>query len=191
MLWHLKRPKNGFYMKDHNRPPTHIDINTGEGLVLADFPALTITEAVCKEIIATTLETVLKHHAYLTGKSVSLSLYLVAEKEGKQLNHDYRSKDYATNVLSFPSDLPADIIPEMDEYPLGELIICLPVVQHEAAKQSKLPQHHFAHLLVHGCLHLLGYDHELSESVTERQAEEMEGIEVTVLNALGIANPYL
>lgn len=169
----------------------HIDINTGENLALTDYPAFAIHERTCKAIVATTLSKVAAEHAHLRNKSISISLYLVESSEGQRLNHEYRNKDYATNVLSFPSDLPADIRAAMDECPLGELILCLPVVAREANEQKKTPQHHLSHLLVHGCLHLLGYDHELSDTVTEADANEMEAIEIDVLAELGIENPYL
>lgn len=168
----------------------HIDINSGNGLTLSNYPALTIDETQCKQIVSATINHIFHKHAELTGKSVSLSLYFVDAAEGKQLNHDYRGKDYATNVLSFPSNLPSDILLEMDEYPLGELIFCLPVVKRESTEQHKIPQHHFSHLLVHGCLHLLGYDHELSDTVTEQDAQAMENLEIQVLNDLDISNPY-
>lgn len=170
--------------------PIHIDINTSDVITLDTYDNLLIDDNTCKTILSTTLDSILNNHPELADKPISLSLYLVDSGEGKTLNHDYRGKDYATNVLSFPSDLPAEIIPELDEYPLGELIICLPVVIREAKEQGKTPQHHFTHLLVHGCLHLLGYDHELSDTVTEQDAADMEAIEVAVLSKLEIANPY-
>ena len=94
------------------------------------------------------------------------------------LNSAYRGKDYPTNVLTFP----------ISEYPhlMGDIIICAPVVEAEAHAQGKSIEAHFAHLTVHGILHLHGYDHEIEE-----QAALMESIEVTVMQKLGYANPYL
>ena len=107
-----------------------------------------------------------------------VTIRIVDEVEGCELNHYYRSKDYATNVLTFPlSDKP---------HLMGDIIICAPVVLTEAKSQNKSLEAHFAHLTVHGILHLHGYDHEIDE-----QAELMESIEVTTLLQLGYPNPYL
>lgn len=102
---------------------------------------------------------------------------LVDETESQQLNSSYRGKDKSTNVLSFTYD-------EIDNY-LGDLVVCLPVVEREAKEQNKTRQDHMAHMVVHGVLHLLGYDHEINE-----EAEEMEALECAILNELGIDNPY-
>ncbi len=110
---------------------------------------------------------------------------IVNEAESQELNRAYRGKDYPTNVLSFPYD--ASPIPADDgdiEY-LGDLVICLPVVEREAAAQGKTATQHWAHLLIHGLLHLQGYDH-----VTDTEAEEMEGLETTILSKLGFPDPY-
>jgi len=107
-----------------------------------------------------------------------VTIRLVDETEGRMLNKTYRGKDYATNVLTFP----------LTETPhlMGDIIICAPVVKQEAQNQQKSLEAHFAHLTVHGILHLHGYDHEI-----EKQAQLMELIEVTTLQKLGYANPYL
>lgn len=96
-----------------------------------------------------------------------MTIRLVDEAEGRELNHTYRHKDYATNVLSFPADVPDDLL---DIPLLGDLVICVPVVEREAAEQGKSLEAHWAHLVIHGCLHLLGYDH-----IEDEEAEEMEG----------------
>ncbi len=111
-----------------------------------------------------------------------VSIRIIDEDEGRALNRDYRGKDYPTNVLSFPADLPAGFGSEL----LGDLAFCAPVVAREAVEQGKPVQAHYAHLTVHGVLHLLGWDHE--EAVA---AEEMEALEVAALARLGIADPYL
>ena len=103
---------------------------------------------------------------------------LVDKAEGRALNLAYRAKDYATNVLTFPlSDKP---------HLMGDIIICAPVVADEAKAQGKSLTAHYAHLTVHGMLHLHGYDHE-----TEAQAELMEGLETAIMSKLGYADPYL
>lgn len=107
-----------------------------------------------------------------------VTIRLVDEEEGRMLNSAYRGKDYATNVLTFP-------ITE-EPHLMGDIIICAPVVASEARAQNKSIEAHFAHLTVHGILHLHGYDHEIEE-----QAALMESIEVTTLQKLGYANPYL
>ncbi|HEY8353570.1 MAG TPA: rRNA maturation RNase YbeY [Methylophilaceae bacterium] len=106
-----------------------------------------------------------------------ITLRIVDEEEGRTLNRDYRGKDYATNVLSFPLT--------EEPYLMGDIVLCAPVVLREAAEQQKDVEAHFAHLTVHGVLHLHGYDH-----VTEPQAELMETLETWILRDLGYPNPY-
>jgi len=107
----------------------------------------------------------------------SLTIRIVDEAEGRQLNADYRGKDYATNVLTFP----------LTEVPvlMGDIVICAPVVVAEALTQHKPLLAHYAHMTVHGVLHLHGYDHEV-----DAQAELMEAMEVAIMHRLGFANPY-
>lgn len=114
-------------------------------------------------------------------RKADLAIRLVDEKEGRALNRHYRGKDYATNVLSFPAELPEGVGLPL----LGDLVICAPVVAREAAAQGKPLAAHYAHLTVHGVLHLLGLDHE-----DEREAEAMEQIEREVMAALGFPDPY-
>lgn len=125
--------------------------------------------------------------AALNGRirEADLAIRLVDDKEGRALNHHYRGKDYATNVLSFPAELPEGL-PEGIKLPLlGDLVICAPVVAREAAEQGKPLAAHYAHLTVHGTLHLLGWDHE-----NDKEAEAMEQLEREILAELGVADPY-
>lgn len=111
-----------------------------------------------------------------------LSIRLVEIVESAELNLTYRGKAGPTNVLSFPFDSPIPMVPRL----LGDLVICVPIVEKEAAEQAKQLEQHWAHLVVHGCLHLLGYDH-----IENDQAEEMEAFEIEILQKLAIDNPYL
>jgi len=110
-----------------------------------------------------------------------LTVRIVDEEESQQLNFEYRGKDKPTNVLSFPFEAPAHVPLPL----LGDLIVCKQVVAREAAEQGKTSEAHWAHMIVHGCLHLLGYDH-----IEDEEAEEMEGIERIVLADLGFEDPY-
>ena len=110
-----------------------------------------------------------------------LTIRLVHNDESQELNSEYRGKDKPTNVLSFPFDAPPEVPIEL----LGDLIICAPVVQAEASEQGKTPQAHWAHMVVHGCLHLLGYDH-----IKDDEAETMENLERQIMAALGFSDPY-
>ena len=110
---------------------------------------------------------------------------IVDEAESRELNHHYRGQDKPTNVLSFPMELPEELAAVVDENMLGDLIICAPVVAHEALEQHKVLQHHWAHMVIHGMLHLQGYDH-----IEADEAEEMESLEIKLLQQLGIDNPY-
>jgi probable rRNA maturation factor len=123
-----------------------------------------------------------------------LGVRVVGAAESRRLNARYRGKDKPTNVLSFPpaplpgpvSGRPAPRSPQgADARPLGDLVICAQVVRSEAREQNKPLQAHWAHLVVHGALHLIGYDHE-----READAERMERREIAVLRRLGFANPY-
>ncbi len=110
-----------------------------------------------------------------------LAIRVVDEPEGRTLNRDYRGRDYATNVLSFRAELPEDLGLQL----LGDIVICAPVVAREAAEQGKSEDAHWAHLTVHGCLHLLGFDHE-----ADAEAEIMEALETEIMARLGYSDPY-
>lgn len=119
-------------------------------------------------------------------READLAIRIVDSKEGRSLNRHYRGRDYATNVLSFPAEMPEGL-PKGVKLPLlGDLVICAPVVAREAREQKKALNDHYAHLTVHGVLHLLGWDHE-----DEREAECMEQLEREILATLGVADPYL
>ena len=118
-------------------------------------------------------------------READLAIRIVGSREGRALNRHYRGKDYATNVLSFPADLPEGL-PEGVRMPLlGDLVICAPVVAREAREQRKPLAAHYAHLTVHGALHLLGWDHG-----DDVEAEAMEQLERGILAGLGVADPY-
>jgi probable rRNA maturation factor len=118
----------------------------------------------------------------LRRKRASLTVRLVDDAESRALNGRYRGKRKPTNVLSFPFEPPRGVQSPL----LGDLVICAPVVRREARAQGKRPEAHFAHLVVHGCLHLRGYDHE-----TDRDAAVMERRETRALAALGFPDPYV
>ncbi|MFW2373451.1 MAG: rRNA maturation RNase YbeY [Gammaproteobacteria bacterium] len=110
-----------------------------------------------------------------------LGIRIVDETESQMLNRDYRGKDRPTNVLSFPMELPEQLELPM----LGDLVICAPVVAREADEQNKSLQAHWAHMVIHGVLHLQGYDH-----IVDDEAEQMEALEIRLLQQLGFSNPY-
>jgi probable rRNA maturation factor len=116
-----------------------------------------------------------------TTQDFELTIRLVNNEESQQLNHQYRQKDKPTNVLSFPFEVPDGI--EMNL--LGDLVICIDVMKEEAQAQNKALFDHWAHLVIHGCLHLVGFDH-----ISDEEALEMESIEIAILAKLGINNPY-
>jgi probable rRNA maturation factor len=118
-------------------------------------------------------------------KDCELTIRLVDATESHSINHEYRDKAKPTNVLSFPSDLPDFIIESEATYYLGDLIVCSSVLSKEAAEQNKKLENHWAHICIHGLLHLLGYDH-----INENEAVHMEALETKILAELGIDDPY-
>jgi len=118
----------------------------------------------------------------LQGDAAHLGVRIVDEAESQNLNFEYRGKDKPTNVLSFPMSLPEEI---GDDF-LGDLVVCASIVAREAEEQHKTTEAHWAHMVIHGVLHLLGYDH-----VSDDQAEVMESLEVKYLEELGFENPYI
>ena len=155
------------------RGPSRLDVTVSYALPRAGLPAANSF----RKWVAAALDGRIRE--------ADLAIRLVDAREGRALNRHYRGKDSATNVLSFPAELPEGL-PEGVRLPLlGDLVLCAPVVAREAREQRKPLAAHYAHLTVHGVLHLLGWNHE-----DEREAECMEGLEREILAGLGIDDPY-
>jgi probable rRNA maturation factor len=136
--------------------------------------------AVQEKVLAIASQAVIKKWVKAAvGLNGLITLRFVNVAEGKKLNFAFRNKDYATNVLTFPYELNNKTL-------AADMIFCLPVIQKEASEQSKTVKAHLAHLIIHGCLHAQGLDHE-----NDKEAKKMEGKEITLLSSLGFANPYL
>ena len=136
------------------------------------FPGAAAHRAVLRKAKVTAwIEPALKHPA-------EIAVRVVGEEEAQALNLQYRQRDYATNVLTFDY--------ARDPWVSADLVLCGPVVEREAREQRKSLEEHYAHLLVHGTLHAQGYDHETNE----RDALEMEALEILLLGSLGFKNPY-
>ena len=151
------------------RGPIHLDVAVSYAAPRAGVPASTSF----RKWVAAALKGRIRE--------ADLAIRIVDEREGQALNRHDRGKDYATNVLSFPAELPEGVKLPL----LGDLVICAPVVAREAAEQGKPVAAHYAHLTVHGVLHLLGWDHE-----HDKDAEAMEQLEREVLAELGLPDPY-
>lgn len=121
--------------------------------------------------------------AYLGEQPCTINIEIVDKASARSLNKQYRAKDYATNVLSFPFEAPPI---EMPIEHLGDLVLCADVVETEAQQQTISVENHWAHLLIHGMLHLQGYDH-----LEDTEAQVMESLEIKILEKLNIKNPYL
>jgi probable rRNA maturation factor len=126
-----------------------------------------------------------EHAVAQTEHGQTLTIRIVDEEEGRRFNREYRSKDYATNVLSFPIELPEGLPAEIEQSQMGDLLICAPLVEREAIDQGKPEINHWAHLTIHGVLHLLGYDHEQPDD-----EQVMETMETEILAKLEIPDPY-
>ena len=122
--------------------------------------------------------------AYLKQTPAIVSLYITSSDEIQQINKQYRNKDKPTNVLSFPAGQVTGL-PEAESMPIGDIVVCADVVSNEAAEQGKASPDHWAHMLVHGTLHLLGFDHE-----ADAEAAAMETLESRILAEQGVADPY-
>jgi probable rRNA maturation factor len=157
------------------RGPTRLDVAVGYAAPRAGVPAATSF----RRWVAAALKGRIRE--------ADVAIRIVGEDEGRALNRHYRGKDYATNVLSFPGELPQGVkLPKGVTMPLlGDIVLCAPVVMREALEQGKSSNAHYAHLTVHGVLHLLGMDHQ-----DEREAECMEQLEREILAEIGIEDPY-
>ena len=131
--------------------------------------------------LQTWLDAVLEHSPLNDGEEQEITVRIVEPSESQQLNRQYRSIDKPTNVLSFPFEAP----PGMSLNLLGDLLICAEIVAQEAKQQNKVLIHHWAHMLVHGTLHLMGLDH-----IEDDEAEQMEALEIVILGKLAIDDPY-
>ncbi|HCM46124.1 MAG TPA: rRNA maturation RNase YbeY [Colwellia sp.] len=140
------------------------------------------TELPTEEQFQLWIDTALAEVSNNLEQDFELTIRLVNSEESQQLNNQYRGKDKPTNVLSFPFEVPDGIELNL----LGDLIICIEVMKQEAQEQNKALFEHWAHLVIHGCLHLVGFDH-----ISDSEALEMESIEITILEKIGIENPYL
>jgi probable rRNA maturation factor len=154
--------------------PTELDLQLDVQIAVAKENDLPTAEQLKQWVVAA----LIKRTEY---DEPELTIRIVDEAESQELNNDYRGKDKPTNVLSFPFEAPAHVPIPL----LGDLIICKQVVEREAIEQGKTLTSHWAHMTVHGCLHLLGYDH-----IEDEEAEEMEGIERVVMADLGFEDPY-
>ena len=144
--------------------------------------ACTSTELPTSEQFQLWVDTALAEVSSKPSQEFELTIRLVNGEESQQLNNQYRNQDKPTNVLSFPFEVPDGIELNL----LGDLIICIEVMKKEAIEQNKALFDHWAHLVIHGCLHLVGFDH-----ISDSDALEMESIEIVILEKLGIENPYL
>lgn len=147
---------------------------------------ITIQRAVPKNEMPTTTQLKKWAKEVLKRKTpdIEMTIRVVDTQEMTELNTHYRHKTGPTNVLSFPYDMSTDLIE--DEFPLlGDIVICAAVVRQEAQDQKKSITAHWAHMVIHGTLHLLGYDHEIPAD-----ADKMESLEITILKELGFPNPY-
>lgn len=147
-------------------------------MILLDVQyASQVMEVPSKEQFRTWLNTVLVDQNY----DVEVVIRITDEQEMSQLNHRYRQRQGTTNILSFPFEAPDQVPVDL----LGDLVVCAPVVEQEAMQQGKDLNAHWAHMIIHGALHLLGYDH-----IEDSEAEAMENMEVDLLKSIGFPNPY-
>ena len=155
-------------MTTKQAPPSKLEIDI-------QFASATIEDKVLAIASLALIKKWVKSAVQLNGL---ITLRFVNAAEGKKLNFAFRNKDYATNVLTFPYELSKKTI-------AADIIFCLPVIQKEASDQGKAVKAHLAHLIIHGCLHAQGLDHE-----NDKEAKKMEGKEIILLKSLGFTNPY-
>jgi len=127
----------------------------------------------------------LEKSTHRPNMNLQVTVRIVDKAEIRALNRDYRAKDMPTNVLSFPFEVPPGLPIEAMDGELGDVVVCAQVVVEEAQQQDKPLVAHWAHMIIHGTLHLLGYDHE-----SEAEAADMESLEIALLRKLGYADPY-
>lgn len=156
-------------MTINQAPPSQLGIEI-------QFASASIEEKVLAIASKITMKRWVKETIQLSGL---ITLRFVNSAEGKSLNFAFRNKDYATNVLTFPYELTKKTL-------TADIIFCLPVIQKEALGQGKTVKAHLAHLIIHGCLHAQGLDHE-----TKEEAGKMEGKEIALMQSLGFDNPYV
>ena len=163
------------YNAQVTRGPVRLDVYVGYAAPRAGLPA---PSSFRKWVAAALQSRILE---------ADLAIRIVGAKEGRALNRHYRGRDYATNVLSFPAELAVDVkLPKGVRLPLlGDIVLCAPILAKEAREQRKPLKAHYAHLTVHGVLHLLGWDHH-----DPREAQCMEALERQILIGLAIADPY-
>jgi probable rRNA maturation factor len=156
--------------------PVHLDVAVGYAVPRAGLPSAVSFRKWIAAALASRI------------READLAVRIVGAGEGRALNRHYRGKDYATNVLSFPAEVAEGVkMPKGVTMPLlGDIVLCAPVIAKEAREQKKPLLSHYAHLTVHGALHLLGWDHD-----DEQDAECMEQLEREILAGLGVEDPYL
>lgn len=169
------RARGARYNRGVTQGPVHLDVSVSYAAPRAGVPSAVSF----RKWVAAALQSRIRE--------ADLAVRIVGAKEGRALNRHYRGRDYATNVLSFPADIAEGVrLPAGVRMPLlGDIVLCAPVVAREAREQRKPVAAHYAHLTVHGALHLLGWDHQ-----DPREAECMEALEREVLASLGIDDPY-
>jgi probable rRNA maturation factor len=156
--------------------PVQVDVQVAVGV--GDVPDVSVIQNWLEQVIAQVADE--------TERTIEVSVKIVDEAEGRALNKQFRDKDGATNVLSFPlADAGLKQLAAEIPLALGDIVICGPVVAREASEQGKDSSDHWAHMLVHGALHLFGYVHE-----TDQEAQEMELLEARILADGGVDNPY-
>ncbi|GAB3728304.1 rRNA maturation RNase YbeY [Luteimonas pelagia] len=157
-----------------SRRPSRLEVSVSYALPRAGLPAATSF----RRWVAAALDGRIRE--------ADLAIRIVDAREGRSLNRHFRGRDHATNVLSFPAELPEGLPDDVRLPLLGDLVLCAPVIAREAREQRKPLNDHYAHMTVHGALHLLGWNHE-----DDTEAECMERLEREILASLGIADPYL
>ncbi|MEA5446456.1 rRNA maturation RNase YbeY [Gammaproteobacteria bacterium AB-CW1] len=165
--------------RDEEPPPPGLNLDLAVEAEHPDTPAQATFRRFAEAALAGAEQT--NPDLALGGRALELAIRVVESGESQALNAHWRDRDRPTNVLSFPGD----DLPALPWRHLGDLVICAEVVAREAAEQGKRPEAHWAHMVVHGVLHLLGYDHQ-----EEPEAEAMEALEIRILSEMGYPDPY-